>query len=116
MLLVKDADPSWWAAGEMLEGFPTPDQVKSWWESENRVDIVDSTEKEVEKAIDKPNSVSTASVDKRVDMSTPMSTGEVDTENAIGMPNSNGKSLVSIVSTLFEGLGEKVDYKYSEDE
>ena len=129
LLLVKDADPSWWAAGEVLEGFPTPDQVKSWWESENRVDIVDSTEKEVEKAIDKLNSVSTAPVDKRVGMSTPtlmgegevdistlMSTGEVDTENAIGKPNPNGKSPVSTMSSRFEGLGEKVDYEYSEDE
>jgi len=84
LLLVKDADPSWWAAGEVLEGFPTPAQVKSWWESENQVDIVDSTEKEVEKAIDKPNP--------------------------------NGKSPVSTMSSRFEGLGEKVDYEYSEDE
>jgi len=113
----------------VLEGFPTPNQVKNWWEGENRVDTIDSTEKEVEKAIDKLNSVSTAPVDKRVGMSTPtlmgegevdistlMSTGEVDTENAIGKPNSNGKSPVSTMSTLFGGLGEKVDYEYSEDE
>jgi DNA primase len=32
MALVEGADPSWWAAGKILEGLPTPAQVRSWWE------------------------------------------------------------------------------------
>jgi hypothetical protein len=54
--------------------------------------------------------------DKGVDTSTGASTVAVDTENAIGTPGSNGHGDVSTVSTLFEGLGETVDYEYSEDE
>jgi hypothetical protein len=32
LALVKDAEPSWWAARDLMTGLPTPDQVRSWWE------------------------------------------------------------------------------------
>jgi DNA primase len=32
LALVEGADPSWWETGEMMEGLPTPAQVRSWWE------------------------------------------------------------------------------------
>jgi hypothetical protein len=35
LALVEGADPSWWAAGEMMEGLPTPAQVRSWWEEKD---------------------------------------------------------------------------------
>jgi hypothetical protein len=60
--------------------------------------------------------VSTNGSDKGVDTSTGTSTGAIDTENAIGTPGPNGHGDVSTVSTLLEGLGETVDYEYSEDE
>jgi predicted GNAT family acetyltransferase len=30
--LVEGADPSWWESGKMMQGLPTPAQVRSWWE------------------------------------------------------------------------------------
>ncbi len=32
LALVEGADPSWWEVGKMMEGLPTPAQVRSWWE------------------------------------------------------------------------------------
>ncbi|MDP9457161.1 MAG: toprim domain-containing protein [Actinomycetota bacterium] len=32
LALVEGADPSWWETGKMMEGLPTPAQVRSWWE------------------------------------------------------------------------------------
>ncbi len=32
LALVESADPSWWEVGKMMEGLPTPPQVRSWWE------------------------------------------------------------------------------------
>jgi len=32
LALVEGANPSWWETGEMMEGLPTPAQVRSWWE------------------------------------------------------------------------------------
>ncbi len=32
LALVEGADPSWWEVGKMMEGLPTPPQVRSWWE------------------------------------------------------------------------------------
>ena len=116
--LVKDANPSWWEDNEILEGFPTPDEVDMWWTGKHKkaVDTVDTADTEDEKPTDKPNKVSTDGSDKGVDTSTGTSTGAVDTENAIGTPGSNGHGDVSTMSTHFEGLGGDVDYEYSEDE
>jgi DNA primase len=30
--LVVDAEPSWWHKGDLLVGFPRPEQVRRWWE------------------------------------------------------------------------------------
>lgn len=30
--LVADAEPSWWTKGDLLVGFPRPEQVRRWWE------------------------------------------------------------------------------------
>lgn len=30
--LVADAEPSWWRKGDLLIGFPRPEQVRRWWE------------------------------------------------------------------------------------
>jgi hypothetical protein len=116
--LVKDANPSWWEDNEILEGFPTPDEVDMWWTGKHKkaVDTVDTADTEDEKPTDKPNKVSTDGIDKGVDTSTGTSTGAIDTENAIGTPGSNGHGDVSTMSTHFEGLGGDVDYEYSEDE
>jgi DNA primase len=32
LALVEGADPSWWESGKMMQGLPTPAQVRSWWE------------------------------------------------------------------------------------
>jgi hypothetical protein len=31
LTLVADARPEWWNKGELLAGFPRPDQVRTWW-------------------------------------------------------------------------------------
>jgi DNA primase len=33
LALVDGADPSWWESGEIIQGLPTPVQVRSWWEA-----------------------------------------------------------------------------------
>jgi DNA primase len=35
LALVEGADPSWWATGDLMNGLPTPEQVRSWWEDRN---------------------------------------------------------------------------------
>jgi transcriptional regulator with XRE-family HTH domain len=32
LTLVADAESSWWDKGDLLVGFPRPDQVRAWWE------------------------------------------------------------------------------------
>jgi hypothetical protein len=32
--LVDHAEPSWWAKGDALAGFPKPEQVREWWHGE----------------------------------------------------------------------------------
>jgi hypothetical protein len=32
LALVKGAEPSWWATGDLMTGLPTPDQVRLWWD------------------------------------------------------------------------------------
>jgi DNA primase len=31
LILVEGAEPSWWSAGGMMQGLPTPEQVRVWW-------------------------------------------------------------------------------------
>lgn len=33
LALVKGAEPSWWENGNVMDGFPDPDQVEEWWEN-----------------------------------------------------------------------------------
>jgi hypothetical protein len=35
LTLVADARPDWWNKGELLDGFPRPEQVRGWWEVQN---------------------------------------------------------------------------------
>jgi hypothetical protein len=32
LTLVADAEPSWWQEGDVMAGFPTPDDVQAWWD------------------------------------------------------------------------------------
>lgn len=34
LTLVADAEPSWWEKGDLLVGFPRPEQVRLWWEEQ----------------------------------------------------------------------------------
>jgi DNA primase len=34
LTLVSGAEPSWWAGHDLMQGFPSPAQVRSWWEEE----------------------------------------------------------------------------------
>jgi hypothetical protein len=34
LALVEGAEPSWWERGDILAGFPKPEQVQAWWEGE----------------------------------------------------------------------------------
>jgi hypothetical protein len=125
--LVTGAEPSWWKKGEeLLEGFPTPAQVKEWWKVPKVVDTVDSKGKRSEKPIDKPNVLPTEGVDtevdvstsgvEEVDVSTRLSTSQLDSKNPIDKPNPDEKGALSTVSTLFESKETNVDFEYSEDE
>ena len=33
LVLVRGADPSWWEKGDVLAGFPRPEEVRAWWSS-----------------------------------------------------------------------------------
>jgi hypothetical protein len=125
--LVTGAEPSWWKKGEeLLEGFPTPAQVKEWWKVPKVVDTVDSKGKRSEKPIDKPNVLPTEGIDtevdvstsgvEEVDVSTRLSTSQLDSKNPIDKPNPDEKGALSTVSTLFESKETNVDFEYSEDE
>jgi len=35
LALVSRAEPSWWANEDLMHGFPSPAQVRSWWEEEH---------------------------------------------------------------------------------
>jgi hypothetical protein len=35
LTLVAGAEPDWWNKGELLAGFPRPEQVKDWWKARN---------------------------------------------------------------------------------
>src|SRR5215217_3709691 len=32
LILIADAEPSWWQEGDVMAGFPTPDEVQAWWD------------------------------------------------------------------------------------
>ena len=32
LTLVEGAEPSWWQSGDMMQGLPTPAQVRAWWD------------------------------------------------------------------------------------
>jgi hypothetical protein len=32
LTLVADAEPSWWQEGDIMAGFPTPEDVQGWWD------------------------------------------------------------------------------------
>jgi DNA primase len=32
LILVADAEPSWWQEGDVMAGFPTPHEVQAWWD------------------------------------------------------------------------------------
>ena len=32
LALLEGAQPSWWAEGDLMQGLPTPEKVRSWWE------------------------------------------------------------------------------------
>jgi hypothetical protein len=34
LALVHDADPSWWEKGDVLVGFPRPEEVRCWWDED----------------------------------------------------------------------------------
>ncbi len=44
LTLVADAKPSWWEKGDLLVGFPRPEQVRKWWEESNSVSTPGSAE------------------------------------------------------------------------
>src|SRR5215218_8937630 len=35
LALVKGAEPSWWSNEEAMRGFPSPDEVRGWWQEEH---------------------------------------------------------------------------------
>ena len=35
LALVAEANPDWWRKGELLDGFPRPEQVRTWWTENN---------------------------------------------------------------------------------
>ena len=42
--LVAGAEPSWWEKGDLLIGFPRPEQVRAWWEEYHSAPAPKSTE------------------------------------------------------------------------
>jgi hypothetical protein len=55
LLLVEDAEPSWWHKSDLLKGLPKPDEVERWWTAFPKpIDTVDSNVKESQKPIDTP--------------------------------------------------------------
>jgi transcriptional regulator with XRE-family HTH domain len=51
LTLVADAEPSWWEKGDLLVGFPRPEQVRMWWEEE-RPSPVPATAEQAEQSTD----------------------------------------------------------------
>ncbi len=44
LTLVADAEPSWWEKGDLLVGFPRPEQVRTWWEEEHTAHASETAE------------------------------------------------------------------------
>ena len=53
LTLVADAEPSWWEKGDLLVGFPRPEQVRAWWEEQRSAPAPEASE-HVERESDKP--------------------------------------------------------------
>ena len=120
--LVGDAVPSWWHKGDLLIGFPRPEQVWRWWEE-------CSAPKTVRQLRHAPNEASNPhtyrengvgqSIRHPADTARQQGVSGADTvvadeapdsENHIGMPNTNGQEQVSGVSGGFES--EKCIHNY----
>ncbi len=44
LTLVADAEPSWWDKGDLLVGFPRPEQVRMWWEEQRAAPASETAE------------------------------------------------------------------------
>jgi transcriptional regulator with XRE-family HTH domain len=44
LTLVAGAEPSWWEKGDLLIGFPRPEQVWAWWKEYHMVSVLESAE------------------------------------------------------------------------
>jgi transcriptional regulator with XRE-family HTH domain len=44
LTLVADAEPSWWEKGDLLVGFPRPEQVRVWWEEQGPTPALETAE------------------------------------------------------------------------
>jgi hypothetical protein len=109
--LVADAEPSWWHKGDLLVGFPRPEQVWRWWKE---CRLVPETARQSRQPTGKPHDADTYAENavgrsNRHPTDTARQQGvsgtydtvseEVpDNENPIDKPNTNGESPVSGVS------------------
>jgi hypothetical protein len=118
--LVADAEPSWWNADDLLEGFPHPEQVWRWWQEKESHSAPESArharhpEDESHNALkyaEKPGGHSTrqpedegllAGIDATVADETPASESPVD------KPDSNDSESVAGVAGASENSREKV--------
>ena len=111
--LIKDAEPSWWKSGELLEGFPRPDEVERWWSDklserpQKLVDIVGTPTALDETPIATQKEASSEDVDDPVDTPTPTSTPKVVEELPIDKANTSSNGKMTTVSTGFETPNEK---------
>jgi hypothetical protein len=130
--LVTGAEPSWWEKGDLLEGFPRPEQVRSWWEEQHHRPVSDAArqprhlqseaadplihrENHVGHSVRHPHDPARQSaMAENVSGSKPgMSVEDPDKENALGKPKSNGHEPVSDSSGVpgahpEEGAGQRV--------
>ncbi len=102
LALVEGAAPSWWETGKIMEGLPTPAQVRSWWEERDpdppeHGEHVNTESRDQEKRHDYAGSGVHASDEQAVN--TPPTSGEQDkhvhglftdkmnTQNGVGTQN-----------------------------
>lgn len=126
--LVADADPSWWEDGEVLAGFPRPEEVAEWWGDELPDDDPEGTgyRSDPHEGLQPLQEGSEASyphtngrnavnphglqtglhvnpVEEEGLQVKPLSTEEVYSENGIDKPDAEDSEEVSRVSTHSEG-------------
>jgi hypothetical protein len=130
--LVTGAEPSWWEKGDLLEGFPRPEQIRRWWEEQHHRPVSDaarqprhSQSEAADPHIHRENSVGhpdrhpheparqTATAENVSGNKPGMSVEDPDSENALGKPKSNEHEPVSGSSDVSgahpeEGAGERV--------